>query len=298
MNLIKPNKLKIGDTISIIAPSGVVDFDKIIRAKDFFIKNGYNVELGKNLQCKQNYLAGSDDERLEDLHTAFCDNNVKAVVCARGGYGALRLADKINFELIKNNPKIFFGYSDATILNALFLKNAGLITFSGPMAQSDFGNNVDSFTKKYFFEAINGNLLEISPIKSKIYKSGNASGLLFGGNLATLVSLCGCDFIPDEDFIFFVEDLNEPSYKIDRYFTQLLRIEKFRNNIKAIILGDFLELDNEIFFDNYFKNLALELNIPIISGYPISHNKAKVTIPYGAKCTLYNSILTIKDYLA
>ena len=132
MNLIKPKQLKIGDKITIIAPSGTVDINLINKAKTYFENKGFKVDFGKNINNKSDYLAGSDKDRIEDLHNAFKDKDTKAIICARGGYGALRLLDKIDYEIIKNNPKIFCGYSDITLLNAIFLKRANLITFSGP----------------------------------------------------------------------------------------------------------------------------------------------------------------------
>ena len=137
----------------------------------------------------------------------------------------------------------------------------------------------------------------IKPNNPRIYKNGKAEGILFGGNLSSIVSLCGKDFTPNKNFIFFTEDLNEPVYKIDKYFTQLLSIKEFRANLKAIVLGDFLNIDNKDYFDSFFKTLARELNIPIISGYPISHNKLKATIPCGAFCKLKNTELVITEYL-
>lgn len=298
MNLIKPKQLNNGDKIAIIAPSGPVDIEKIHIAKKYFEEKGFVVELGKKINNKQDYLAGNDCDRLEDLHNAFLDKEIKAIICARGGYGALRLIDKIDYQIIKNNPKIFCGYSDITILNALFLKEANLITFSGPMAQSDFGDNIDQFTEKSFFKILTSNSYEIEPINPTIYKNDNAKGTLIGGNLATITSLCGREFIPNCDFIFFAEDLNEPVYKIDRYFTQLLSIKEFKSKIKAIILGEFLDIDNKEYFDKFFRNLAKELNIPIISGYPISHSKIKATLPYGCSCKLENTTLKLSNYLS
>lgn len=298
MNLIKPKQLVKGDKISIIAPSGPVDIEKIHNAKKYFETKGFIVELGNNINSKQDYQAGNELSRLEDLHNAFLDKETKAIICARGGYGALRLIDNIDYQIIKNNPKIFCGYSDITILNAMFFKKANLITFSGPMAQSDFGDIIDQFTENSFFEILTNNFYEIQPINPKIYKNGNTEGLLIGGNLATITSLCGRDFVPNTDFVFFAEDLNEPVYKIDRYFTQLLSIPEFKNNIKAIILGEFLDIDNKEYFDKFFTNLAEELNIPIISGYPISHSKIKATIPYGSTCKLENTILKLANFLS
>ena len=298
MNLIKPNKLQIGDTIGIIAPAGVVDTEKIYKAKNYFESCGYKVKLGSNIDKCQNYLAGTDEERAYDLNCAFADSEIKAIICARGGYGSIRLLNKIDFDLIKKNPKILCGYSDITALNALLLKKCGLITFSGAMAQSDFAfQKIDTFTSDSFFNTLRGKEINLSPQNSVTYLSGNAKGILFGGNLSTLTCLCGIDFIPDEDFIFFAEDLNEPVYKIDRYYSQLLNIKQFKQNIKAIILGDFLDIDDKDYFDDFFNNLARELNIPIISGFPISHRIKKVTVPYGATATLENSLLKIDNFM-
>ena len=290
MNLIKPKKLKKGDTIAIIAPSGEVDMKKIKKAVSFFEKYGFKIRLGKNIDKCQNYLAGSDEERLEDLHNAFADKEINAIICARGGYGAIRLINKIDYELIRNNPKIFCGYSDITALSAMILKKTGLITFSGPMAQGDFGKeNLDDFTINSFFKTLTEGKCTLSANNNATV---NASGILFGGNLATLVSLCGQDFIPDEKFIFFVEDIGEPVYKIDRYFTQLLNIEQFRNNIVGVALGEFLNIDNQDFLNDFFNSLGL----PLVGTFPISHGKTKATVPYGAVARIENETIKIEDF--
>ncbi len=296
MNLIKPKNLNKGDTIAIIAPSGEVNIEKIKSAVQYFENKGYKVKLGANLSKCRNYLAGSDNERAEDLNNAFADKDVNAIVCARGGYGAIRLIDKIDFDIIKNNPKIFCGYSDITALSAMILKKTGLITYSGPMAQSDFSDNdINSFTEEKFFETLSSDLLEIEPDNLKIYHTGEAEGILFGGNLATIASLCGLDFIPDEKFIFFAEDICEPVYKIDRYFTQLLNIEKFKNNLTGIVLGDFLETDNKIWLEKFFQKVSKKLDIPVYGGYPISHDKRKTTIPVGVQAKISNNgVISLK----
>lgn len=294
MNLIKPEKLKKGDTIEIIATSGNVDIEKIKRGVEYFENNGYKIKLGKNIEKSYRYMAGTDEERLEDLHNAFLDKEVKAIICARGGYGAIRLIDKIDYSIIRNNPKIFCGYSDITALSAMFLANSNLITFSGPMVQSDFSQNekINVFTEQSFFETISQNNIQIKPQNPIYYQNGDATGILWGGNLATIASLCGQNFIPKEKFIFFAEDLNESVYKIDKYFYQLLNINDFRENVQAIILGDFLDVDNSQWLEELFKELANNLSVPVIGGYPISHTDKKVTIPYGGFAMLKEGIIT------
>ncbi|MGN1125629.1 MAG: LD-carboxypeptidase [Candidatus Gastranaerophilaceae bacterium] len=292
MNLIKPKNLEKNDTICIIAPAGGVDNDENInRAIKYFESQDYKIKLGKNLLKRNNYLAGTDNERLEDLHNAFLDNSVNAIICLRGGYGAIRLINKIDYNLVKNNPKIFAGYSDITALSLMFLKKSNLITYSAPMIQSDFGQNEpNKFTLDSFFNTVtNNNQKEY--LAPKVYNSGNCEGILFGGNLATTVSLCGLDFIPDKKFIFFAEDLNESTYKIDKMLTQLFNIEKFKKNISGLVLGEFLYTDNECWLNDLFTDISNSLNIPTISGLKISHATEKLTLPIGIKSAISGNIL-------
>lgn len=294
MNLIKPKKLNLNDKIGIIAPAGAVDSEvQALKAKDFFEKLGYKIVFGKNIFNKKNYLAGTDEEKLEDLHNFFLDPEIKAIFCLRGGYGSIRLINKINYDLIKNNPKIFAGYSDITALCTMFLKRADLITYHAPMFQGDFGvDGVSKFTLNNFLGVIFEDKKQILKA-GKIYKQGSASGITFGGNLSTIVSLCGVDFIPNEEFIFFTEDINEPAYKIDKMFRQLLNIDKFRQNLKGLILGDFTGIDNKKYLDDLFKELSLELNIPILSGFKITHEKDKITVPIGEIAKIQGDIFEI-----
>lgn len=296
MNLIKPNKLKRGNTIGIVAPAGEIDFAKIQKSKEYFEHKGYKVKLGDNIKNKYRYTAGSVEDRINDLHNAFLDKEIDAIVCARGGYGSIKLIKEINYEIIKSNPKIFCGYSDITALSAIILKKTGLITFSSPMAQSDFSTDeIDKITEEFFWNTISNSKTEIFPKSNfKVIREGNSEGILFGGNLATLVSLCGQDFIPDSKFLFFAEDINEDVYKIDKYFQQLLNINNFKENISGLILGDFLGTDNEIWLNGLFEDIAEELKIPTYYGYNISHGKTKQTIPYGGIAKLEKGILRVE----
>lgn len=290
MNLIKPQKLKKGDKIGIIALSGDINSkENVFRAQEFFENEGYQIELCKNIFDKNRYLAGDDQSKVDELHRFFKDPEIKMILAARGGYGAIRLIDKIDFELIKNNPKIFAGYSDLTAIEAMLLKKCGLITFYAPHAQSDFGiESVIEPLKKSFFNTISApdKIMLNQNNSGKVYFEGDCNGIFWGGNLSTLVSLCGIDFIPDEKFIFFAEDLNEPAYKIDRMFTQLLNIENFRKNLQGIVLGDFLDAEPKDDLEKFFEEMADKLQKPMISGFKITHQSDKITVPYGAFATL------------
>lgn len=295
MNLIKPKKLKKGDTIAIIAPAGNTDKTAIDNAVRYFKSYGYNVKIGENIFNSHKYLSATDKERLEDLHNAFLDDEVDAIICARGGYGSLRLLKDIDYNIIRENPKTFCGYSDITALSIMILKNTGLITFSGPMAQSDFGDKeICEYTANKLFSTLESSNAIINADNLITYKTGDAHGILFGGNLATVASLCGLDFIPEEKFIFFTEDINEDVYRIDKYFRQLVNLYKFRKNISAMVLGDFINNDNSDYLKDLFSEISKELNIPTYAGYPISHSRRKTTIPIGVAALLKNGEIRVK----
>lgn len=276
-------KLKQNATIAFIAPAGcITDRTRIDRARIFFEERGYKVVYSEHLFGKNKYMSGTDEERLADLHWAFEEDSIDAIICARGGYGCLRIFDKIDYEMVRRNKKFFCGYSDITVLSAMLLKRAGLITYSGPMANGDFGCEERSeFTIDNFFKVVDIDS-ETRYSAVKVYGEGDAEGILFGGNLASVVSLCGVDFLPDEEFIFFAEDLNEPVYKIDKMFTQLMNMDKFRANVRGIVLGDFLDCGYPEQLDDLFGSMAECLNVPVLGGFEISHSRDKITIPYGA----------------
>lgn len=290
MNLVKPAILSSGDTIAIVAPAGIVEYEQIMLAKTYFENKGYKVKLGKNIFNDDRYFAGNDMARVEDLHDAFLDDEVKAIVCARGGYGTIRLIKYIDFDIIRRHPKIFCGYSDITALSAMFLKHSDLITFSGPMAQSDFNTSCpDGITEKSFFNVLQGGYEEYCSVTT--IKEGCAEGITFGGNLSTLVSLCGIDFIPDEEFIFFVEDVNEPVYKLDKMFNQLINIKKFRQNVRGIAFGEFIGVDDETWLNKLFVEVADILQVPAYGGFLFTHGDKKQTIPYGAYAKLDGNLI-------
>ena len=264
--------LQKGDTISLIAPAGAIQQQEDIKnCINFFTKNGYKIKTGKNLFSKENYLAGTDQERLEDLHSAFLDKETKIILCARGGYGSARLLPLIDFELIKQNQKPIIGYSDITAL----LNNLPCPCFLGPMGASDFAQNPDTTTITSFFESLSN--------KQKIYQSSNfitintgkAEGELIGGNLSVLCSLLGTKYQPNfENKILLIEDTNEPLYKIDRMLTQLQQIG-IKNRIKGLIFADF-DIKNDQNLINLLKDFSI--NIPTFLGFECSHQRTKYTI--------------------
>lgn len=298
MQVIKPARLKKGDTIGLITPaSSPDDLIKIEESTRYLEKMGYRVKLGKSVGKFIGYLAGTDDERLEDLHSMFSDKTIKAIMCLRGGYGAFRLLDKINYKLIQKNPKIFVGYSEITALqNAIFSKT-GLITFAGPMPAVDFVNNISPYTEEWFWKIVTSNkkigkIKYPENLKMPFINKGVANARILGGNLAVLSALLGTEYFPDmKDKILLLEDIDEKPYKIDRMLNQL-RLAKVFKGLKGIILGRFVEcyeqdpnkktLSLGEVIEYYFKSLKL----PTIYTFPHGHIKDFVTIPLGLKIGL------------
>lgn len=279
MNYIRPKKIEQGMTIGIISISGCIRDPKTVEVGiENLHKLGFKTKVSKFLFDTNRYLAGSDECRLQELHDFFTDSEVDCILCSRGGYGALRIIDKIDYELIRKHPKAFCGYSDITAFSAMFLKHAGLITYSSPMLCGDFGNeNNSEYTISNFLKAINHEFLEYELCGDY---DKQTEGIAFGGNLTTIASLCGREFLPNEGFIFIVEDINEPAYKIDRCLEQLYGLEEFRENIRGIVAGDFTGTNREE-LSEILDEFSKKLQIPLWTGLKLGHDYEKVTFPIG-----------------
>jgi len=293
MRIIKPIRLKKGDLIGIISPaSSPVNPLTIEKGVKYIEKMGYRVEIGKNVGKSNGYLAGTDKERADDLNYMFKNKNVKAVFCLRGGYGASRILDRINYNQIRSNPKIFVGYSEITALQMAFLKKSGLTTFAGPMVAPDFGVDVSVYTEDFFWRIITSNK-KIGRLKYPDYTKlasitkGSATGKITGGNLAVFTALLGTEYFPDiKDKILMLEDINELPYKIDRFLNQLRLAKTFRR-LKGIILGRFVDCyENDpnkktLTLGEVMEDYLKDLKIPVIYTFPHGHIKDKLTVPFG-----------------
>ncbi len=293
MRIIKPAKLKTGDVIGIIAPaSAPVDPTKLEDGIRYIEKNGYRVELGNNVSKINGYLAGTDQERADDLNSMFKNKDVKAIFCLRGGYGASRILDKINYKLIRSNPKILVGYSEITALQMAILQKSGLVTFAGPMVATDFGNGVTPYTEDFFWRIISSNK-KVGRLKypdnEKLVSitKGGASGRIIGGNLSVFAALTGTEYFPDlKGRILMFEEVDELPYKVDRLLNQLRLLKVFKQ-IKGIILGRFVDCNEHdtskrtLTLGEVMEDYMKDLKIPVLYTFPHGHIKDKVTVPFG-----------------
>lgn len=309
MKTVKPKKLLKGDLVGLISPaSSPDDLTKINKGVEYLEKLGYRVSVGKSVGKITGYLAGSDSDRVNDLHTMFSDKQVKAVFNVRGGYGSLRLLDKIDYNLIKKNPKIFVGYSDINALQLAFYKNCGLVTFAGPMPAVDFIDEVSPFTEENFWRIITsdkkiGKLHNPNDEKFFHLTGGKGEGKIIGGNLTVINSMMSTGYLPDFDkSILLLEDINEPPYKVDRMLNQM-RIAKILKKVKGIILGRFVncyepdEMKNSLTLNEVIEDYFCSLKVPVIYNFKHGHIKDNLTVPIGVNVILNSDkgIVEIKE---
>ncbi len=293
--VIKPKALRIGDLIGIVTPGSYITKEEL---KDS-IKNieslGFNAVYSDKVLEMNGYFSANDKDRAEDIMKMFSRKDVKAIMCARGGYGCARILPMLDYNVIKNNPKILIGYSDVTALLLGITNQTGLVTFHGPVGISSF----NEFTQKYFNEIlVDGkkkikmmNVSDDNPEEpTEIYtiRKGKCSGKLIGGNLSVMISLIGTEYDIDyTDKIIFIEEIGEEPYRIDRMLTQMIQSDKFKN-AKGIALGTFRKCEVkkiEPSFENSFslKEVLIErlssLGIPVAYGLSFGHIKNKITLP-------------------
>ncbi|MHA4989179.1 S66 peptidase family protein [Cetobacterium somerae] len=281
-------RLKVGDTIGLVAPASSVNKDKLKSAIENLEKLGFKVKVGKSVENTWHSFAGTDEERVADINAFFQDKNVDAIMCVRGGYGGIRMLSLLDYEVIKNNPKPFIGYSDVTSLHMAFFKRCNLKTFHGPMAVSNFSGDYNLETLNDFIKVMNSDEeYEISNFNEKLYfyNSLKGRGQLVGGNLAVLVSSLGTDYDLDySDKILFLEDIGESTYKIDRMLWQLKNLGIF-DKVSGVILGDFAncckssedDMSLQDVFDSHFKNL----NKPVCYNLKSGHCTPMITLEFG-----------------
>jgi muramoyltetrapeptide carboxypeptidase len=298
-----PDKLKKGDAIGIIAPSSPVTKEEADACKKLVEEMGYKVKMGKCVyRSIHGYSAGTGEERAKDINQMFADKEVKAIWCIRGGDTSSHTMDKIDFEMISKNPKIFVGYSDITNLHVSFNQKCSLITFHGPMVKSNMLNDFDAFTKESFEKAIDmQDELELDNPQGEDFKvmvAGHAEGTIVGGNLALLTSMIGTPFEVDtKGKILFIEDVSEAVRRLDRMMYQLKYSNKLQD-AEGIIFGDFSDCLNSS-EESYtviemLKDVLANYKKPVMYNIKSGHCFSMSTIPLGAKCIMDTKSKTIK----
>ena len=291
----KPARLLPGDTIAIIAPaSAPKDPEQLQAGMAHFRDRGYCIEIWRDTFSAVGYLCGTDEQRLDELNHYLQRPDIKMLVCARGGYGTLRLLSGVDYTTARRYPKLIVGYSDITALQLALFHKAGLPSLSGPMAAVEWGN-LDAESETLFWEIAGGATPQplLGPHGETLepVRSGDAEGLLLGGNLSLITRMIGTPYLPSLDgAILFVEETGEPPYRIDGLFAHL-KLSGVLDGLNGLVLGAFTEwepttsspsLSLEQVLDDYTK----DLNCPVARGLVYGHFPVKNTMPIGVMAHL------------
>jgi muramoyltetrapeptide carboxypeptidase len=303
--VIKPKALKEGSTIGLVAPSSPVRIeDGVKRSIAALEAQGFKVVQGESCNKKQGYLSGSDEVRARDINNMFKDKSIEGVFCIKGGYGTPRILDKLDYKVIKKNPKLFIGYSDITAIHIALNQKCDLVTLHGPMAASDMIGDFDDFSRNSYLKAITstealGKLNNPKGIPIKTLVKGKAAGKIVGGNLSLIAATIGTPYeIDTKGKLILIEDIEEYTYSVDRMLTQLRLSGKFQD-CEGIILGDFRDCQpqyegSDQTLIEVFEDIIVETEKPTIYNFMVGHCNSKITVPLGVEAVLDAEACTLE----
>ena len=289
---VKPPALRPGDTVGIIAPASNIRKDELEAGCQALQNAGYRTFYFDSILDRDLYFAGSQQRRLRELHEMFERDDVRAILCARGGYGANYLLKNLDLDVIRAHPKILVGYSDVTTLLTYFTDSTGLVTFHGPMAAKDWAHDggVDVASWHFALSAVEP---WNAPLNADVEAlvEGESEGLLYGGCLSLLVASLGTPYqIRPSGTILFVEDLGEKPYQIDRMLMQL-KLGGYFDAVRGIVFGEMVDCvqrpNQEYTLQEVIKGIVGDLGIPVAFGVRSGHvSSGNMTLPFGVRARL------------
>ena len=303
----KPAAMRPGQTVGLVAPSFALPKPELLpKAVDALEALGYRVKVGGCCLSRHGYFAGDDVARAGEINQMFRDDSVDAILCVRGGYGATRILPLLDYNAIRANPKVFSGYSDVTALHSALLTNAGLVTFHGLMAVSDFSHEAnDTFSLDTFWQVAGGTQEGLCLQNPPAYPThaivdGSARGPLIGGNLSLVASCIGTPYAYEFDgAILFLEEVSERTYAVDRMLTQLANAGVF-HRVAGVVLGEFTSCDprknmaDDFVMDQVLAEVFAHCDAPVLSGLRCGHVTPKLSLPFGVECEMDTKTGTIR----
>lgn len=294
-----PKRLEKGDVIGLITPGGPITKEQLDECIQQLEDLGFKTYYEETVLSEYGYFAGKDQERAEELMSMFANKNVDAILCVRGGYGSIRILDLLNFNLIRNNPKVFMGYSDITALNCSIFDQTGLVTYHGPLGISPFNDfTFESFQqvvmnprRRYSFPyRREENSADNTEFDLYTITGGKADGKLIGGNISVLDSMIGSKYEVDfENKIVFLEEIGEKTYRVDKMLFHLLSATNLKK-AAGIVLGVFSECnindEPRLSLRDALQDLLQPLDMPIFYGMSFGHIDTILTIPTGIKAKM------------
>lgn len=293
-DIIMPLPLQRGDVVGIAAASGPADEALLMKGAQFLEHLGFRPQLGRFVCERNGYLAGGDDTRCLDLNAMLSDPSVRAVAFARGGYGVMRLLESIDHSAVMRDPKPLLGMSDLTALQLALFARHRLVTLSGPMVAGQIAEGLDPISEQSLSEALGRtffgrDLFSTCADAIRIERHGRVRGVLLGGCLSLVTSLLGTPYSPDyRDAVLFLEDVNEPLYRIDRMLVHL-KLAGVLAHIAGFVLGQFIGPAGEDLGEDTTRlvaELTADSSRPVISHFPHGHRLPNLTLPHGAAVEL------------
>ena len=294
--MIKPKRLYPGGTIGLISPaSPTTDVTAVPRGKEFLESLGYKVMLGKHVdEWRGDYIAASEESRAEDLNEMFARKDVDMILCVRGGYGALQIIDRIDFQNIRDNPKLFCGYSDITSLHLAIGKFADLVTIHGEVL-TGLNRGTTEYTKDHWLRCVSTTeecrLVTLADPAKYVttIAPGQAEGTLIGGNLDLVTGSCGTFYQPDfKGKILLLEEVGAQPYSIDRSLAQLRNCGMLEG-LKGVVIGECVRCTSDWAYPrpiDVFRRYFEHLGVPCIYGLPLGHTADQAALPLGVKVRL------------
>jgi len=289
-----PHYLKKGDIIGITAPAGYITQEEIQPALERIESWGYKTEIGETIGKRDFTFGGTDEERTKDFQRMLDNPGIKAIMCARGGYGAVRIIDKLNWEKFKAKPKWIIGFSDITVFHSHLNRKSGIASIHSKMCNSfpddwNLAEPIQIETIESIQKALSGAKMKYTATPNPQNKNGTGEGVLIGGNLKILETLAGtASDINTAGKILFVEDTGEYMYNVDRMFWNLKRTAKL-SKLKGLVVGGFkikVEADTED-FGRTLQDVVLEkvkpYNYPVCFDFPVGHQKNNFALKCGVK---------------
>ncbi len=285
----KPVPLKRGDKIGIFAPSGAVNSGQLNEGVSAIQREGFEVVLAEGILQRKGYLAGEKELRAKSLEQLFERDDVRAIFCARGGFGTIQLLPLLNPAIIRSHPKIFVGYSDVSLLLNWLIQTCGLVTFHGPMVAMDVARGLKGRSRDLFWETLCGASdswfvggIPICPGQKGV------EGEMVGGCLSVVVTTLGTPYeLQTKGKILFLEDVGEKIYRIERMLTHLKMAGKL-SDVAGVVLGEFTdcELGGARGLTEVMEDLFQDVNYPVVSGISAGHGQENLLLPFGVKMVL------------
>lgn len=296
--LLIPPALRPGECIAVVCPAGPPDAAKLKTGLAYLEALGYRTRLRWSEAHANGFLANTDEARAEDLNRALHDPEVRGIVCAWGGYGAMRVLPLIDYAALRSDPKRFFGYSDITALHVALYKECRLATFHGPNA-GELGD-AHRVTVTSFRAALSGgdplDMADVEPSKTVV--AGQAEGPLIGGNLSLIAALQGTPWaLSAKDRILFLEDVHEESYRLDRMLTGL-RLGGFFNGVRGVVIGRLSDCGASygVSAREVMREHLRVLGVPAVEDFPCGHVREKLTLPFGQRVHLDATGATLRTF--